>query len=50
MKLETMGFALKCQPLAFKCWHKAFMNWNLAAMYTKGDQFVIPLTCTFCGN
>ena len=23
---------------------------NLAGMYTKGDQFVIPLTRTFCGN
>ena len=23
---------------------------NLAAMYTKMNQFVIPLTCNFCGN
>ena len=23
---------------------------NLAGMYTKRDQFVIPLTHTFCGN
>ena len=23
---------------------------NLAAMYTKRNQFVIPFTCTFCGN
>ena len=37
------------QPLDEKWTRKSVFS-NLAGMYTKRDQFVIPLTCTFCGN
>ena len=47
-------FPIKILPIIFKSNQidddKTVINGNLADMYIKRDQFVIPFTCTFCGN
>ena len=51
--LRCDGLAGPCMVLfgaAWVFWRCMYKYWTLAVMYTRRNQFAIPLTFTFCGN